>query len=50
MNWKGVDSDARCDKTRQTSYFFPNEKERKLCRKKGRRGERGEGEVGGGGV
>ena len=33
---------ARCDKTRQNSFFFPNEKERKLCQKK-RRGERGEG-------
>ena len=25
------------------SFFFPNEKERKLCKKKRRRGERGEG-------
>ena len=43
VNWRGVDSNARCDKTRQNSFFFPNEKERKLCRKKRRRGERGEG-------
>ena len=43
MNWKAVDSNARCDKTRQNSFFFPNEKERKLCKKKRRRGERGEG-------
>ena len=43
MNWKGVDSNARCDKTRQNSLFFPNEKERKLCKKKKKRGERGEG-------
>ena len=43
MNWKGVDSYGRCDKTRQNSFFFPNEKERKLCKKKRRRGERGEG-------
>ena len=42
--WTGVDSHARCDKTRQNSFFFPNEKERKLCKKK--RG-RGEGEMGG---
>ena len=34
MNWKGVDSNARCDKTRQNSFFFPYEKERKLCNKK----------------
>ena len=47
MNWKGVDSNARCDKTRQKSFFFPNEKEQKLCKKKRRRGERGEGEGGG---
>ena len=38
MNWKGVDSNARCDKTRQNPFFFPNEKERKLCKKKRRRG------------
>ena len=43
MNWKGVDSNARCDKTRQNSFFFPNEKERKLFKKKRRRGERREG-------
>ena len=43
MNWKGG-SNARCDKTRQNSVFFLNEKERKLCKKKRRRGERGEGE------
>ena len=42
MNWKGVDSNARCDKTRQNSFFFPNEKKRKLCKKKRRRAERGE--------
>ena len=30
---------ARCDKTRQNSFFFPNEKERTLCKKK-RRGEK----------
>ena len=46
MNRKGVDSNARCDKTRQNSFFFPNEKERKLCKKKRRRGKRGEGELG----
>ena len=46
MNWNGADANARCDKTRQNSFFFPHEKERKLCKKK-RRGERGEG--GGGG-
>ena len=28
--------------------FFPNEKERKLCKKKRRRGERWEGDGGGG--
>ena len=47
MNKKGVDSNTRCDKTRQNSCFFANEKERKLCKKKRRRGERGEGEGGG---
>ena len=31
---------ARCNKTRQNYFFFPNEKERKLCKKR-RRGERG---------
>ena len=35
MNWTGVDSNARCDKTRQNSFFFPNEKERKFARKRG---------------
>ena len=45
---KGVDSNARCDKTRQNSFFFPNEKERKLCKKKRRRGEREEGRKRGG--
>ena len=45
VNWKGLDSNARCDKTRQNSFLFPNEKERKLCKKKRRRGERGEGGV-----
>ena len=45
VNWKGVDFNARCDKTRQNS-FFPNEKERKLCKKKKRgRGGRGKGGV-----
>ena len=34
MNWTGVDSNARCDKTRQNSFFFPKEKERKFARKK----------------
>ena len=35
---------ARCDKTRQNSFFFPNEKERKLCKKKRRvEKERGRG-------
>ena len=34
MNWKGVDSNARSDKTRQNSFFFPIQKERKLCKKK----------------
>ena len=43
MSWKGVDSNARCDKTRQNSFFFPNKKERKLCKKKRRKGERGKG-------
>ena len=46
MNWRGVDSNARCDNTRQNSFFFPNEKERKLCKKNRRRGERGGGEGG----
>ena len=41
MNWKG-DSNAGCDKTRQISFFFLNEKEGKLCKKKMRRGEKGE--------
>ena len=45
MNWTGVDSNARCDKTRQNSFFFPNEKEKEVCKKK-RRGERD----GGGGL
>ena len=44
MNWTGVDSNARCDKTRQNSFFFPNEKERKFARKRGG----GEKEMGGG--
>ena len=35
MNWTGVDFNARCDKTRQNSFFFPNEKERKFARKRG---------------
>ena len=35
MNWTGVHSNARCDKTRQNSFFFPNEKERKFARKRG---------------
>ena len=43
MNWTGVDS-ARCDKTRQNSFFFPNKKERKFARKRGG----GEKEKGGG--
>ena len=46
VNWKGVDSYGRCDKTRQNSFSFPNKKERKLCKKKRRRWERGEGEGG----
>ena len=50
MNWKGIDSNARCDKTRQNSFFFPNEKKQKLCKKKRRRGERGEEEGGEGKV
>ena len=41
----GVDSNARCDKTRQNSVFFPYEKERKFARKRGG----GEKEMGGGG-
>ena len=49
MNWRGVESKARCDKTRQNSFFFPNEMERKLCKKKRRRRERGEGGGKGGG-
>ena len=43
MNWTGVESNARCDKTRQNSFFFPNEKERKFARKIGG----GEKEMGG---
>ena len=43
MNWTGVDPKARCDKTRQNSFFFPNEKERKFARKRGG----GEKEMGG---
>ena len=43
MNGKGVDSNARCNKTRQNSFFFLNEKERKLCKKKRKRGECGGG-------
>ena len=46
MNWTGVDSNARCDKTRQISFFFPNEKERKFARKRG--GGEKERERGGG--
>ena len=45
MNWTGVDPNARCDKTRPNSFFFPNEKERKFARKRGG----GEKEMGGGG-
>ena len=44
MNWMGADSNARYDKTRQNSFFFPNEKERKFARKRGG----GEKEMGGG--
>ena len=47
MNRTGVDSNARCDKTRQNSFFFPNEKERKFARTRGG-GEKEMG-VGGGG-
>ena len=47
VNWTGVDSNARCDKTRQHSLFFPNEKERTLCKKKREVRKRGEGEGGG---
>ena len=46
MNWTGVDSNARCDKTKQNSFFFPIEKERKFARKRGG----GEKEIGGGGM
>ena len=51
----GVDSNARCDKTRQNSFFFPNEKERKFSRKRGggekeRERERERGGVEGDGV
>ena len=35
MNWTEVDSNARYDKTRQNSFFFPNEMERKFARKRG---------------
>ena len=42
----GVDSNARCDKTRQNSSFFPDEKGRKFERKRGG----GEKEMGGVGV
>ena len=45
MNWTGVDYNARCDKTRQNSFFFPNEKERKFARKRGG-GEKGRREGG----
>ena len=34
-----------CNKTRRNSFFFPNEKERKFCKKERRRGERGAGGV-----
>ena len=47
VNWTGVDSNARCDKTRQNSFSFPNEKERKFARKRGG-GEKEIGEGGGG--
>ena len=49
MNWTEVDSNARCDKTRQSSFFFPNEKERKFARKRGG-GEKEMGGWWGGGV
>ena len=39
VNWMGVDSNARCTKARQNSFFFLNERERKLCKKKRRRGK-----------
>ena len=48
VNWRGVDSNTRCDKTRQNSFFFflmkrkESWKEKKLCKKNRRR--EGEGE------
>ena len=51
MNWTGVDSNAICDKTRQNSLFFLNEKERKFARKRGGgEKEMGEGVLEGDGV
>ena len=45
VNWKRGSSrlqfTTRCNKTMQSSFFLPNEKERKLCKKKRRMGERG---------
>ena len=46
LQWKGVDSNARCDKTRQNSFFFPNEKEKKVVqdeKEEGRKRGRGQG-------
>ena len=37
MNWKGVGSNARCDKTRQTSFYFPNERTESCARRRRRR-------------
>ena len=47
MNWKGVDSNARCDKTRQNSLIFFLIKKKESCARKRGGGEkegRGRGE------
>ena len=49
VNWKGVYSNARCDKTRQNSVFFLTEKERKLVQEKEEEGRKTGGGRGGGG-
>ena len=40
-------SNARYDKTRQNSFFFPNEKERKFAKKRGGGEKQMGGRVGG---
>ena len=48
VNWKGVDSNARCDKTRQNSFFFSKWKGTKVVQKKRGGGEKeGRGSEGG---